>query len=381
MSRLSSKKRKAARRRIRRPPPGASPGTIALDPAAAPSRIRVISFGDAGVMDREATSPSQISLGESGHETVWINIDGVGDGAAIAAIGERLGLHMLTVADICNVYQRPNVEVVRMPKASGDMHTEQMSICLKAKAVATFQEFAGDCFDPIRARLNEANGRFRRRGADYLAYAILDAAIDSYFPLLESLGERLEALEEAVLASPHEGILGELHSIRRSLLSLRRAIWPLRDPLNMLLRSETPLISAETRVYLRDCYDHVVQLIDLVEAHREMATGLMEVYLSQIGQRTNEVMKVLAIIGTVFMPLTFIAGVYGMNFSHESSRWNMPELYMKWGYPLVLLLMAVIGLGTLWCFRRFGWIGGGRRTRGENGGDERRESPPNEVRG
>lgn len=389
MSRLSSKKRKAARRRIRRPPPGASPGTIALDPAAAPSRIRVISFGDAGVMDREATSPSQISLGESGHETVWINIDGVGDGAAIAAIGERLGLHMLTVADICNVYQRPKVEeyadylyiVVRMPQAAGDLHTEQMSICLKANAVATFQEYAGDCFDPIRERLKEANGRFRRRGADYLAYAILDAAIDSYFPLLETLGERLEAQEEAVLASPHEGILGELHSIRRSLLSLRRAVWPLRDPLNMLLRSETPLISAETRVYLRDCYDHVVQLIDLVEAHREMATGLMEVYLSQIGQRTNEVMKVLAIIGTVFMPLTFIAGVYGMNFSHESSRWNMPELYMKWGYPLVLLLMAVIGLGTLWCFRRFGWIGGRRRTRGENGGDERRESPPNEVRG
>ncbi len=385
MSRQSSKKRHAARRRVRRPPPGASPGTIALDPAAAPSRIRVISFGQAGVKDHEPPAATQITLGDPGHETVWINIDGVGDGAAIAAIGERLGLHMLTVADICNVYQRPKVEeyadylyvVLRMPQAAGDMHTEQMSICLKAKAVATFQEFAGDCFDPIRARLKEENGRFRQRGADYLAYTIVDAAIDSYFPLIETIGERIEALEDEVLARPHDGILADLHSIRRDLLSLRRAVWPLRDPLNVLLRSETPLISAETKVYLRDCYDHVVQLVDLIEAHREMVTSLMEVYLSQIGQRTNEVMKVLAIIGTVFMPLTFIAGVYGMNFHYDpvTSRWNMPELHMKWGYPGVLLLMATVTATTLWLFRRFGWI---RLRRGTPlpGGDRRAGNAP-----
>jgi len=375
MSRLSAKRRKAARRRHKRPPPGASPGTIVIDPAASPAMLRVMAYGPDRITDRELASPEQIRLDDPPAATTWINLDGVGDSATVSAIGTLLELHTLTVADICNVYQRSKVEeyadylflVMRMPHPGSPLHTEQISICLKQRVVATFQEQHGDCFDPIRARLAEANGRFRARGADYLAYAIIDAVIDSFFPILESIGDRVEALEDRVLVHPGEKIFRELHEVRRDLLAMRRAVWPLRDPLSMLLRTESPLISAETRVYLRDCYDHLVQVVDLIESHREMVTSLMEVYISQIGQRTNEVMKVLAIIGTVFMPLTFIAGLYGMNFDHNASRWNMPELHWKWGYPAVLLVMMIVALGTLWLFRRFGWIRFGRRRGAESG--------------
>lgn len=366
MSRFGIKRRKAARRRMRRPPPGAMPGTIAIDPGASPSLIRLMSFSSAGCRDEEIDQPSQIDLKGAGgeHPVTWVNVDGVGSGETISAIGSMIGLHMLTVADICNVYQRPKVEeygdyiylVIRMPHANAIVSTEQISVCLKSDLVATFQERPGDCFDPIRARIHEPNSRICQRGTDYLAYALVDAVIDSYFPILENIGDRLELLEERVFAAADEQVLNELHCIRRDLVTLRRAVWPLRDPLNLLLRSETKMVSAETRIFLRDCYDHLVQIIDLIETHREICSSLMEVYLSQLSQRTNEVMKVLAIIGTVFMPLTFIAGVYGMNFDTEVSRWNMPELEWRWGYPGILAVMLVVTIATLGLFRHFGWI-------------------------
>ncbi len=369
MSRTGHKRRKIARRRMKRPPPGAKPGTIAIDPAATPSLIRVMACSPTACSDVEIKNPAELSLDAVKGGTRWINIDGVGSSATISTVGSMIGLHMLTVADICNVYQRPKVEeyddyiylVIRMPHADGVLSTEQVSICLRADLVATFQERPGDCFDPIRARIHESNSRICARGPDYLAYALIDAVIDSYFPILEGIGDRLELLEERVFAAADEHVLSELHSIRRDLVTLRRAVWPLRDPLNLLLRSETKLVSAETRIFLRDCYDHVVQIIDLIETHREICGSLMEVYLSQLSQRTNEVMKVLAIIGTVFMPLTFVVGVYGMNFDTSVSPWNMPELEWRWGYPAIWAVMIAVAMGTLWIFRRFGWIGRRRR--------------------
>ncbi len=364
MSRFGIKRRKAASRRTRRPPPGAKPGTIAIDPSASPSLIRVMACSPKACTDFQLSDPSELKIEPVEGGTTWINVDGVGSSESISMVGAAIGLHMLTVADICNVYQRPKVEeydqyiylVIRMPHSDTALNTEQISICLKADLVATFQERVGDCFDPIRVRIHESNSRICARGPDYLAYALIDAVIDSYFPILENIGDRLELLEERVFAAADEQVLSELHSIRRDLVTLRRAVWPLRDPLNLLLRSETKLVTTETRIFLRDCYDHLVQIIDLIETHREICGSLMEVYLSQLSQRTNEVMKVLAIIGTVFMPLTFIAGVYGMNFDPQASRWNMPELEWRWGYPGILAVMLVVTIGTLGLFRHFGWI-------------------------
>ncbi|MCC6909508.1 MAG: magnesium/cobalt transporter CorA [Phycisphaerales bacterium] len=391
MSRIGHKRRKHAQRRTKRPPPGAKPGTIAIDPAATPSLIRVMACSPTACSDLVIQNPAELSLDAVKGGTRWINVDGVGSSASISTIGSMIGLHMLTVADICNVYQRPKVEeyddyiylVIREPHADGALTTEQISICLKADLVATFQERPGDCFDPIRARIHETNSRICARGPDYLAYALIDAIIDSYFPILEGLGDRLELLEERVFSAADEQVLTELHCIRRDLVTLRRSVWPLRDPLNLLLRSETKLVSAETRIYLRDCYDHVVQIIDLIETHREICSSLMEVYLSQLSQRTNEVMKVLAMIGTVFLPLTFIVGVYGMNFDTSVSPWNMPELKWRWGYPAIWAVMIAVGGGTLWLFHRFGWIGRRRRhaANGANGASNHAASGANRANG
>lgn len=359
------KHRKATkRRRLQRPPPGAKPGTIAIPSDASPSLIRLMACSPDVCRDEVVDAPAELRLRPGEARVTWLNVDGVGSSATIEAVGRLTGLHLLTVADICNVYQRPKVEeyddylyfVIRMPHADGSITTEQISLCLKADLLATFQERPGDCFDPIRARIRETNSRICQRGPDYLAYTLIDAVIDAYFPVLESIADRLEHLEDRVFEARDEHILAEIHGIRHDLVTLRRAVWPLRDPLNLLLRGETKLVTPETRVYLRDCYDHLVQIIDLIESHREICASLMDVYLSQLSQRTNEVMKVLAIIGTVFMPLTFIAGVYGMNFNREVSPLNMPELDWFWGYPAVLALMACVATGTLWLFRRFGWI-------------------------
>jgi len=369
MSRFGIKRRKHAPRRTRRPPPGAKPGAIAVDPSATPSLIRVMSCSPKACSDDAVKNPADIRLKSDEQTTTWINVDGVGSSESISAVGSLIGLHMLTVADICNVYQRPKVEeyedyiylVIRMPHAESVLITEQISVCCKQGLAATFQARPGDCFDPIRARVHEANSRIRQRGADYLAYSLIDAVIDSYFPVLESLGDRLELLEERVFAAADEHVLSEIHSIRRDLVTLRRAVWPLRDPLNLLMRSDTKLVSAETRIFLRDCYDHLVQITDLIETHREICSSLMDVYLSQLSQRTNEVMKVLAIIGTVFMPLTFIVGLYGMNFDTSTSPWNMPELGWRWGYLMVWAVMILVTVATLGIFRHFGWIMGKKR--------------------
>ena len=205
-------------------------------------------------------------------------------------------------------------------------------------------------------RIRKSNGRIRERGADYLAYSLLDAVVDHYFPLLEGFGERLEALEDAVVANPSRSLIGDVHRTRRDLLNLRRALWPQREALNQLVRDASPLITDETRLYLRDCYDHTIQLLDLLESFREVAAGMMDVYLSSASFRMNEIMKVLTIIATIFIPLTFIAGVYGMNFDPDVSPLNMPELRWKYGYPASLAIMAAVAGGLLFYFRKKDWL-------------------------
>ena len=297
----------------------------------------------------------------------WINVDGLGDVATIARLADVLGLHRLAVEDTVNTHQRAKVEhyrdhlfvVTHMVTFNDQLETEQLSMFLGGSFVVTFQEGRpGDPFNAVRERIRKGIGQIRTLGADHLAYALIDAVIDGYFPVLETLGERLEDLEDEVLARPTGRISSRVHQVKRDLMTLRRVMWPLRDAMNGLLRDPTPLVKDETRLYLRDCYDHTVRIIDLVETYRELGSDLMDLYLSSMNQRMTEVMKVLTIIATIFMPLTLISSIYGMNFDVQRSPWNMPELGWYFGYPFALGMMGAVTLGMIYFFRRKGWIGG-----------------------
>jgi magnesium transporter len=347
----------------RRTPPGAAPGTIAVDPEAPRSYIRALAYGPEGAVEQEVTDPGQLAgviakLREA-WPVVWVNVDGLGDAATIQAFGEIFGLHRLSLEDVVNVHQRAKAElydeyyfiVARMAETGERFGTEQLSIFLGKNYVLTFQERRGDCFDPVRERIRKSGGQIRKYGPDYLAYALLDAFVDNYFPVLERYGERLENLEDEVIVNPDRAIVGQIHEVKRDLLVLRRAVWPLREAINSLIRESTAFISQETRLYLRDCYDHAIQIIDLLENYRDIASSLMEVYLSSVSNRLNETMKVLTIFTTLFIPLTFISSIYGMNFKH------MPELEWPYGYLFAWAIMAAAAGGMLYYFRKKGWMG------------------------
>jgi magnesium transporter len=299
----------------------------------------------------------------------WINVDGLGDMETIRRLGEIFNIHRLTLEDIVNHHQRPKLEtyedhiyiVTRIPHTNGHLISEQISIILGQNHVLTFQERLGDCFDPVRERLRRKQGRIRALKSDYLTYALLDAATDSFFPVLEIYGERVEALEQQALTAPDPPLIRGIHAVKRDFLTLRRAVWPLREMMNGLIRDETPLISDLTRLHFRDCYDHTVQLMDVIETYREIASGLFDIYHSSISTKINEIMKVLTIITTLFIPMSFIAGLYGMNFDRTASPWNMPELSWYFGYPAALGMMAIAAVGMLFYFRSRGWIGQRKR--------------------
>jgi len=342
-----------------------APGTISPPSDAPQPQIRVIAYSADAAIDIRITDPRQITQYLHRHPVVWVNVDGIGDAGVIKVIGEIFNIHRLALEDVAHVRQRPKLDdfpqhlyiVARMIERVEDrLSTDQLSLFLGKDYVVTFQERAGDCFDPIRDRITGNHGMLRSSGPDLLAYAILDAVVDDYYPVLESDGDALEELEDDLLEQPTPGRAASVHVIKRDLLIVRRAVWPLREALGGLHRGVSPLISAESRIYFRDCYDHTVQLIDLLEVYRELATSLMELYMSSVSNRMNEIMKVLTIISTIFMPLTFIVGIYGMNFHTEVSRWNMPELKWRYGYVLVMGLMALIALGMLVYFWRKGWL-------------------------
>jgi magnesium transporter len=350
----------------RRAGPGAPPGTLVADPAAGSPTISVIAYGPDGMHEHDNCSVTDIDAMRSRGRVLWVNVTGLRDVALIQAVGEHFGLHGLALEDVINVHQRPKTEayddhlflVTLMPAADRPERTEQLSLFLGQDYLLTFQERPGDSFDAVRDRLRRGKGRVRSAGADYLAYSLLDAVIDSFFPVLEGLGEELEGLEAEVLRTPDSSVVSDLHGLKRDLLSVRRAIWPQREMLNALIRGESELIGEVTSLYLRDCYDHTIQLMDIVETYREIASGLVDVYLSNVSARLNEIMKVLTVIATIFIPLGFIASVYGMNFDRAVSAWNMPELGWRFGYPFSLLLMVGTAAGLLLFFRRKGWLGG-----------------------
>ena len=362
---MSRKPRRREESFHRHTPPGASPGLVQTDPEAPRPRVRLVAWDGEELLEQEDPDLSRLADVVARNAVTWVDMDGLGDREAILRIGETFRLHPLALEDVVNVHQRPKVEsyeaclfvVARMPLAGPRLQTEQLSLFLGPNFVLTFQEgIPGDCLDPVRHRLRDPGLRVRRRGADYLAYAILDSTVDSYFPLLEAVGERLELLEEEVLGTPDRKTIVELQLIKRDLLTLRRVFWPLREVLSGLVKDPSNLIQDETRLFLRDVADHTVQLLDLLETYREIAAGLVDLYLSSVSNRMNEVMKTLTVVSTIFIPLSFLAGLYGMNFDPEVSPWNMPELRWRYGYEFALLTMASVALGLLGWMGRQGWL-------------------------
>lgn len=354
----------------KRPPPGSPPGTFVAPSETPPATFDLIAYGPETLTEERLDDTGTLGARIGRQAVTWVDVAGLGDAERVRQVSEVVGLHPLALEDVMHLHQRSKVEsyedrlfiVVRMPHAEGRLDSEQISLVLGHNFLVTFQERPGDSFEPVRERLRRGAGRIRSNGADYLAYALIDATIDSYFPILETLGEKLENLEVEVSENPSKQTVARLHLLKRDLVQLRRAIWPARETLNALLRDEHRMISDNTRVYLRDCYDHTVQLIDMLELYRDIAASLFDIYLSSLSQRTNEVMKVLTVIATIFIPLGFIASLYGMNFDTRSA-WNMPELGWRFGYPAVLLLMAAVALGLVVWFRMKGWIGGPARRR------------------
>ena len=343
---------------------GAPPGSIHPDPEAPKPVMQVMAYGPEGFVERGLQGVDELHGILGSWPVTWVNIDGLGDATVIQSIGTLFGLHALALEDVVHVHQRPKVEdypedlfvVLRIPIEGERLTTEQFSLFLGKGFVVTFQEVPGDCLNPVRDRIRRARGRIRGAGADYLAYALIDAAVDAYFPLVEQFADRIESLEDLAVEGASEHIPREILGIRHDLLTLRRAVWPLRETLSTLYRDEVEFIQEDTRVYLRDCFDHTNQLIEVIESYHEMSGSLMEVYMTSVSNKMNEVMKVLTMIATIFIPLSFIAGIYGMNFSHQSSPWNMPELDWYYGYPFSLGLMAAMAVGFLVFFRRKGWL-------------------------
>lgn len=345
--------------------PGASPGTLAVDPEAIPPSITALSYGPAEAEEVPVSDPSALAALRGKRPVLWVHCHGLGDASVLQRLGEVFGLHRLALEDVVNTHQRPKVEqygdhlfvVVRVPRAElGAVDTEQVSLFMGPDYVLSFEERPPEVFAAVRERIRNSRGRIRQEGTDYLCYALLDSAVDSYFPVLEAVGDRLEELEDLVLISPGKEVVTAIHQAKHEMLTLRRAVWPQREALGNLYREPSELIRADTRVYLRDCYDHTIQILDLLETYREITSGLMDVYLSSVSHRTNQVMKVLTIIATIFMPLSFLAGLYGMNFQTDVSPFNMPELTWRYGYPFALGLMASTAGGFLFFFWRKGWL-------------------------
>jgi magnesium transporter len=326
--------------------------------AASPPRINVIQFTASAVVERGAATVDEALEVAARPGVTWISVDGPGDAQTLNRLGQRFGLHPLALEDTQSRSQRPKVEpyanhyfvVTRVIRLTPDTTEEQVSFFFGRDFVITIQERAdGDVFEVVRDGIRKDRGWIRSRGADFLAYALLDAVCDAHFPVIEALGERVDELEDLALAEPTPTTLRAIQDLRHDLQRLRRAVWPMREELAILQREHSDLITAETRVFLRDAYDHAVQSLEMIEAYRETVASIMEVYLSAQNQRLNEVMKVLTVIATVFIPLTFIASIYGMNFEH------MPEIRWRWAYPSALALMGAVAGTMAAYFKRRGW--------------------------
>lgn len=320
--------------------------------------IEIIEYSETEFIRLKNADLTKIKKPHEKDRRIWVNVNGI-EINTLQKIGEIFNIHPLVIEDMVNTDQRPKCEeydeniytVLKMINISTEeVEFEQLSVVFGKNYVITVQEQEGDIYEPIRERIQLSKGEIRKSESDYLAYALIDSTVDHYFKFLEDLGEEIEELEEEIVGAPKMSTMRQVHALKLELIMLRRVIWPLREAIGALLRSENKLISKKTKIYLRDVYDHVIYTIDQIETYRDIVSGMLDIYLSSLSNKINEVMKVLTVITTIFMPLTFIAGIYGMNFE------NMPELKSEFGYPLVLVFMGVIGISMFLYFRNRKWL-------------------------
>ena len=337
--------------------PGALPGSISAR-AAQPATLDAVAYGSGGATVLPTDDLDRIVELSRAWDVVWINVIGLGDADLLKRIGDLFSIHPLTLEDITQAHQRAKVEryenyqyfVLRTVISEGDFHSEQISIVLAGKFVITFQEHRREFIETVRNRILEGLGLIRQKPAGYLVYTLIDVVLDHYFPVVDQIGDALDGMEEKLLTNYEDISLMDIHQLKSQLLELRRYLRPYREMLNQLIRDSTELMTSDVIIYLRDCYDHVIQLAETVETYRDICSDLRDFYLSMISYHSNEVMKTLTVLATVFIPITFITGLYGMNFDY------MPELHWKYGYFAVLLVMLLISLGSLLWFRRRGWV-------------------------
>lgn len=350
---------------IKRPPkkPGTAPGTLvpsAERPAEAP-QIRWIGYDAEQLQEREIRHIEEILPLRESRAVSWINVDGLHDVTLLETIGRHFHIHPLTLEDIANTGHRPKAEefdaylflVFKMLYYDEDrnhIESEQVSLVLGSDFLISLQERSGDVFEPVRERLQKSKGRIRRSGCDYLTYALVDAVVDHYFVVLEILGDKIELLEDALLESPEPEILQQIYQLKRELIFFRKQVWPIREMINRLVKEDSAFIGDAVDIFFNDVYDHTIQIIDTIESFRDVLTGLLDVYLSTVSNRMNEVMKVLTIIATIFIPLSFIAGVYGMNFEY------MPELRYRWAYPALWGVIVAVFVGMIAWFKHRRWL-------------------------
>lgn len=330
--------------------------------SSTPVKVTVLEYSEPFHREREVTTLEEILPLSPEAAVTWVNVDGVHDVSVVEKVGAAFGLHPLLLEDVVTTSQRPKAEdfgqyiylVIRMliPGAGEDgFESEQVSIVWGDRWVTTFQEAkAGDVFGPIRQRIRENKGPIRKLGADYLAYSLVDMIVDTYFVIVERLGDAIEALEDQMVDASDRSAIRRLHRLRRQLITLRRSIWPVRETISAVQRCGSGLLQQTTLFHLRDVHDHTIQVVDTLETYRDFLSGMLDLHLTTVSNRLNQVMKVLTVIATIFIPLTFVVGIYGMNFDY------MPELHWRWGYPAIMTAMAVVAGGMLWYFRRKRWI-------------------------
>ena len=353
---------------LRSKPVGAPPGTLVAFPDALPPTLTVFAYGPDALVEKPIDRVAEAETLRKQYPVLWLDVTGLGDTKVLEEVGRAFDIHPLALEDVLSPRQRMKVEeypqgtfvIARMFHRLDDLVPEQLAFVLGEGYVVSFQQMEGDCFNPIRDRLRQSVGRIRASGPDHLLYALLDAVVDSCFPLLEGYQADLEELEDAIIADARPEQMARLMTLRKDFAVMRRALWPAREALLNLLRGDHPRIKEDTRLFLRDTEDHVLRLMELQESIRDVATGLTDLYLNFVSHRMNETMKVLTIIATIFIPLSFIAGLYGMNFDPEISAFNMPELGWRFGYPMALGVMLLIACAMLILFWRKGWLGRGR---------------------
>jgi magnesium transporter len=341
--------------------PGAEPGTLVSQPGAEAPAVTVMAYGPHEITESPVDDLQLLGRMRGKWPVVWVNVDGVAHAPTLADIGAAFGLHRLALEDLGDVRQRSKAEaygddhlfiVTRMARLAPELDLEQVSVFLGPDFVISFQERPGDALEPLRQRIRAGRGRIRQAGPDFLAYSIVDTVVDHYFPVAESYADRLDDLEDEITGRPTRETMARLHAAKRELMALRRAVWPLRDALSLLVREPGPLVRDETLVYFRDTADHCIQVMDLVESYRDLGASLTDLYLSSVSNRMNEIMKVLTIFAALFIPLSFITGVYGMNVDHPARAWY-------WSMPFVLGMMGAVAVVLLLYFVRKGWIGQG----------------------